>query len=79
MLARSIRAIAARLTVSMIKLIQSSCTAVKTDDSSSEATDVTKVMMTAVMLTESWNCERGTNQVSLPSPASQRNRARTPP
>ncbi len=42
--------------VSMIKLTQSSCTAVKTDVSSSLATAEINVRITAVMFTVTWNC-----------------------
>ena len=42
--------------VSMIKFTHSSCTAVNTELSDSEATAETKVSTTAVMLTVIWNC-----------------------
>ena len=44
--------------VSMIKLTQSSWTAVRTESSLSLATALMKVSRTAVMLTVNWNCER---------------------
>src|ERR1700691_1520106 len=43
--------------VSMIILIQRSCTADKTEDSEADATAVTNVITTAVTLVETWNCK----------------------